>query len=102
MIAGGGDEGIAHLVYIAAVSHAHGDAKTHTWIAVGPVRDCRIDELRIGHDHGDVVVGHDHCATRANLLHLASDARDVDPVPDCDGSFSQNHQPADEIARDIL
>src|ERR1700686_711225 len=102
MLAGGGDEGLAHLIHIAAVSHAHWNAKTHTWVAVGLGRDWRIDELRVGHNHGDVIVGHDHCAARANLLHLPSDARDFDPVSDCDGPFSQNYQPADEIARDIL
>ena len=62
----GCDQRFAHLVYIAPVGDAHGNAKTHPWIAVGPVRHRLFNELRVRHDHRDVIVGADDRAARAN------------------------------------
>ena len=92
----------SHLFYVAAVGHANRNAKTHARIAIGPVRHRRIDELRVRHDHGDVVVGQNDGAAGTNLLHLSGDAGHFDAVADRDRPFRQNDEAADEIARDIL
>ena len=57
MFVTGGDERLADFVHVAAVGDAHWDAETHARIAVSPVSHRRIDELRVRHDHGDVIVG---------------------------------------------
>src|SRR5882672_7178562 len=89
MFARGGNQCLAHFVDVAAISDADGNPKPHPRIAVSPVRHRRIDELRIWDDHGDVVVGHDHRAPRANMLDLAGDARDLDAIAYCDWPFGQ-------------
>ncbi len=71
-------------------------------IAIGPVSHRRIDEFRIRNDHHDVVIRANNRAAGANLLHLAGDPGYLDPISDRDRSFGQNHQAADEIARDVL
>src|SRR5436190_22999054 len=102
MLARCGDERLVYFVDVAAVSHAHGNAKPHTWIAIMPVRYRRIDKFRVRHDHRDIIARHDNRAARANLLHSADDACHFYAVPDCDGSFCQNDETADEIAGDVL
>ena len=98
----GRDQRFAHFFHIASVGDADRNAKTHTRIAIGPVRYGRIDEFRVRHDRRDVVVRHYDRAARANLLHLADDSRDFDAVADGDRSLRQDDETADEIARDIL
>src|SRR5437868_2289150 len=98
----GSDQRLAHFIHVAAVSHADRHTEPHSRIEVGPVRHRRIDEFRIGHDHGDVVVRHDHRAPGANLLHLPDDAGYFHTVADRDRALGQDHQAADEIAGNIL
>jgi len=93
---------IPRLVQIASVGDTDWDAKTHSRVAVSPIRDRRIDELRVWHDHGDVVIGENDGAARANLLHLTGDTRNLDTIADGDRSFCQNDQAANEIAGNIL
>src|SRR5216684_2903500 len=102
MFARGGNQRIAHFVDVAAICDPDWNPKAHPRIAVGPVRHRRINEFRVRDDHGDVVVSHDHRATRANMLHLASDARYLHAVAHRDRPLRQNHETADKIARDIL
>src|SRR5213075_2665047 len=71
-------------------------------IAVGPVRYRRIDELRIRHDHRDVVVGYNHRAAGVDLLHLPDHAGHLHAVADRDRPLGQNHESADEITGDVL
>jgi len=92
----------SRLLQIASVGDTDWDTKTHSRVAVSPIRDRRIDELRVGHDHGDVVVGENDGAACANLLHLTGDTRDLHTIADRDRSFCQNDKAADEVAGDIL
>src|SRR6266487_4221145 len=96
------DQRVAYFVHVAAVSHADWQAKADSRIAIMPICHRRVDEFRVRHDHSDIVAGHNDGAARANLLHLTRDARNFDAVADGDGSFGQNDQAANEIARDIL
>src|SRR2546421_1421154 len=98
----GRDQRLAHFLYVAAISHADRHAEPHSRIEVGPVRHRRIDELRVRHDHRDVVVGQDHGAAGADLLDLPDDTGHFHAVADRDRPLGQNHQSADEIAGDIL
>jgi hypothetical protein len=67
-----------------------------------PVRDRGVDELRVWHDHGNIIACYDNGAARANLLDCADDARHFDPISDSDRSFRQNDQTADEITDNVL
>src|SRR5206468_10238791 len=87
---------------IASVGDTDCDAKTHSRVAVSPIRDRRIDELRVRYDHGNVVVRENDGAACADLLHLTGDTRDLHTIADGDRSFCQNDKTADEIAGDIL
>src|SRR5438270_93062 len=98
----GSDQRLAHFLHVAAISHADRHTEPHPRIEVGPVRHRRIDEFRIRHDHGDVVVRHDHRAPGANLLHLPDDAGYFHTIADRDRALGQDHQAADEIAGNIL
>src|ERR1043166_7459110 len=98
----GGDERFAHFLDVAAVGDANRHAEPHSRIAVSPVRHRRIDKLRVRHDHRDVVIGQDGGAPGANLLHLPDDTGHLDAIAYGDRSLGEDHQPADEIARDIL
>jgi hypothetical protein len=97
-----GNSSIAHFVDIASVSHADRHPETHSRIAKGPVRHWRVDEFRVRHDHRDVVVGQNHGAARADLLHLTGDTGYFHAVADRDGPFRKDHQAADKVARNIL
>src|SRR5262249_39995149 len=96
------NEHFAHFVHVAVVSDAHGNAKTHSPVAISPVCHRRIDEFLVWYDHGDVVVGQNNSAASADFLHLPGDASDFDPITDGNGSFRQNKQAADEIAGDVF
>src|ERR1051325_2113345 len=48
--AGRSDQRIPDFIDIASVGDAHRDAKSHSWIAISPVRDWRVDEHRVRHD----------------------------------------------------
>ena len=98
----GGDKRFAHLVDVAPVGHTDRNVETHPRIAVGPVRHRRIDELRVRHNHRNVVVGQDYGAACPDLLDLPGDTRDFDAVANGDRPFRQDHETADEIAGDIL
>src|SRR5882724_11429025 len=102
MFAGCGDECLAHFVHVAPISHAHWETKSHAWIAIMPVRDWRIDELRVRHDHGNIIACQDNGAARANLLDSADYTGHFDPISNGDRSFCQNDQTADEITGDVL
>lgn len=99
---GGREQGLTRFLQVASVSDSDGDSETNARIAISPVGDRRVYELRVRHDHGDVVVRANHCASGANLLHLTADAGDIDPIADCDRSLGQNDQTANEIAGDVL
>jgi len=102
VLAGSRDKRLTHFVHITAVSYPHRKAKAHSPVGISPVRYRRIDEFRVWHNHTDVVVGANDCTAGANLLHLTGDPRYFDAISDRDGSFGQDHQATDEIARDIL
>ena len=95
-------KGIPHFLQIAAIGDTDWNAKPDSRVAISPVRHWRIDEFRVRHDHGDVVVGTNDRAARANLLHLTCDTGDLHPIADSDRSFCQNDEAANEIAGDIL
>jgi hypothetical protein len=96
------EECLSNLDHIASVGDADRDAEPNAPVAIGPVSHRRVDEFRIRHDHHDVVVRANDCASRANLFHLAGNPRYFDAVPDGDRSLRQNHQTADEITGDVL
>src|SRR4030095_6644023 len=102
MFLGCGDERLTHFVHVAPISHAYRKTKPHAWIAIMPVRDWGVDELRVRHDHGNIIVCYDNGAARANLLHSADDTCHFDPISDGDRSFRQNDQTADEITGNVL
>src|ERR1051325_1573298 len=96
------DEQAAQVLDVRAVGNSHGDAKAHARVAVTPVGDAVGDEIGVGHDDGDVVVGDNGGAAQADLAHLAGDAAHFDAVADGDGSLGENNQAADKIADDVL
>src|SRR5205823_6155824 len=98
----GGDQRLAYLIHVAAISDPNWNPEPDPRVKISPVRHRRIDELRIRHDHRDVVVGHNHGAARPNLLDLPDDACHLHPIADGDRSLGENHQPADEITRNVL
>src|SRR5690349_21340080 len=102
MLPAGGDECVAHYVDVAPIGDADGDAETNARVAISPIRNRRIDELRVRYDHGNVVVGYDNGAAGADLRHLPGDACDLDPVADGNGAFGQDNETADKVARNIL
>src|SRR4026207_427516 len=67
-----------------------------------PVRDRGVDELRVRHDHGNIIACEDNGAARATLFHSADDPCHFDPISDGDRSFRQNDQTADEITGNVL
>src|SRR5207237_10383852 len=98
----GRDQKLTHLFHIASVSYTDRNPKAHPGIAVGPVSYRRVDKLRVGNNGGDVVVRDYDRAARADLLHLADDARDFHAVANRDRTLRQDDETADEIARNIL
>src|SRR4029077_12087967 len=95
-------QGIPYFLQIAVIGDTDRNAKTHARIAISPVCHRRIDEPRVRHDHGDVVVGKNNGAARTNLLHLTGNTGYFHPITDCDRAFGQNDQAANEIAGDVL
>ena len=95
-------ERLPDFINIAAVSDANRNAKTHSGIAVSPICHRRINKLRIGDNHRDVVIGANHRAARANLLDLTGNTRHLDAVADCDRAFGQDDEAADKVTGDIL
>src|SRR5258706_5635930 len=93
---------LPQLFDVRAVGHAEGNAKAHTRIGVTPVGDAVGDEIGIGHDDGNVVVGDDRGAAQADLANLPSHAADFDPVADGDGPFGENDKATDKVADDVL
>src|ERR1043166_994530 len=89
MLARGGDECLTHFVHIAPISHADGQTKPHTRIAILPVRHRRVYELRVRHNDGDVVVSHNDGTARSNLSHCAQDACYFDAISNRDRSLCQ-------------
>src|SRR4029453_18420266 len=96
------DERFTYFIYIAPVSYAHWQAKTHSPVAISPVRHWRINEFLVWDDHGDIVVSNNDGAARADLLHLTRDARDFNAITDGDWPFSKNEQTADEVTRNVF
>ena len=96
------DERLTHFIHVAPVSYPHRQAKTHSPVAISPVRYRRINEFLVWNDHGDIVVSKNDGAARADLLHLTGDARDFNAISDGDWPFSKNEQAADEITRDVF
>src|SRR5439155_3621560 len=102
MFAGCSDECLANFVHVAPISHAHRKTKPHALIAIMPVSHRGVDELRVRHDHGNIIACQDNGAARANLLNSTDDTCYFDPISDGDRSFRQNDQPADEITGNVL
>src|ERR687891_1023154 len=96
------DERFTHFIYVASVSYSNRQAKTHSSVAISPVRHWRINEFLVWDDHGDIVVGHNHRTPRADLLHLTGDARDFNAITDGDWPFSKNEQTANEVTRNVF
>jgi len=95
------EEGV-HFFEVAAVGDADGEADAHFGVAVAPVGDGVGDEVGVGDDDGDVVVGDDGGAAEVDVGDLAGDAADFDAVSDGDGPFREDDQSADEVADDVL
>src|SRR5262245_56373070 len=97
-----GDQRLSDLVDVAAISHAYWKTKPHTGIAIMPVGYWRIYELRVRHNDGDIVVGHNHRTSRTDLPNYAKDTSYFDAIPNRDRPLRQDHQAADEITGDVL
>src|SRR5438067_10767307 len=87
---------------MAAIRETGRNAITRSRITRGPVCYWRLNELRVRHDHGDVVVGQNDSAARANLLHLPGDSGHLYSIADRDRPFRQNDEAANEIAGNVL
>src|SRR5437660_11848316 len=96
------EQGIPYFLQIAAIGDTNRNAKTDARIAISPVCHRRINEFRVRHDHGDVVVGQNNGAARTNLLHLTGDTGHLYPIADRNRTLRQNDQAANEIAGDVL
>src|SRR5919198_3339213 len=100
------EKGVAHLVYVTAVSDAHGQPKPHLRTAIMPVGHRRVNEIRIRDDDYDVIVRSNHRAPCPNLLHLAgdhlfADTLDLYPIADGDRPLGQDYQARNQIAHYI-
>ena len=71
-------------------------------VLVAPVGHVLLDEVGVGHDDGHVVERVDGRAAGVDGPNGAEDACNLDEVPGLDGSYEQQDEPADEVARDVL
>src|SRR5262245_192922 len=96
------DQHTLQLLQVCAVSNADGQPDANARVTMTPVHHPVGDEIRIGHDDGDVIVCHDRRAAETNLLHLPSHVADFDSVTNRDWPLGENDQSADEIVNDVL
>src|SRR4029453_18201810 len=96
------DEGFTHFIHVASVSYPNRHAKTHSPVAISPVRHWRINEFLVWDDHGNIIVSKNDGAARADFLHLTGDARDFNAITDGDWPFSKNEQTAHEVTRNVF
>jgi len=102
MAAGDLQEQGGDFVDIAAIRDADGDAEAHLGIAVAPVHHGVGDELGVGDDDGDVVVGDHGGAAGADLAHGAGHLAHFHAVADLNGPLEKEDDAADEVFRDVL
>ncbi len=98
---GGGEQGGLHAADVAIVVHADRDAEADEVVVVAEVGDARGDELGVGHDDVDVVVGAHRGASGADLDHLALELVHLDAVADLDRAFHEQDEAAHEVVGDV-
>jgi hypothetical protein len=67
---------------------------------VRPVHHPARDELGIGYDDGDVVVGQDLCRPHIDGPDVPVDVADRHLIPDGDGALDEEDDARDEVARE--
>ncbi len=96
------EKGCLHFRDVAAGRDGDRNPVAHAGLPEAAVDDGVADELRVGHDQGDVVVGADDRRPRPDLRHVPDDLSDLDRVTDLDGPLDQDHEARDEVLHDVL
>ena len=96
------DEQSLNQLDIGPVSHRYRYPEPDLPVVMAPVDDILGDEPGIGHDDGNVVVGHHRRAPGADAYHIPFHVPHHDPVPHLDRSLEKDDEPADEIVDDVL
>ena len=87
---------------VAPVGDADGKMEAHARRAEAPVRDGLRDELGVGNDQVDVVVGPDQGRARTDLGDVSGHLADLDAVADLDRPLDQEDQARHEVLGDVL
>src|SRR5947207_10351575 len=102
MFAGDLYDQFAERLQVCSVSDPKGNAKAHSRVAVAPVGHAMSDQVCIGHNDSDVIVGDDGRAAQADLADLPGHPADFNAVADGNRPLGQNDQTANKITDDIL
>ena len=92
----------AQFFDVRPVGHPDRQADAHLGIAMAPVRDLVRDQIGVGHDDRDVIIGDHGRAAEIDFLHEPRDAAHFNPVADGNGPLGQENEPAHKIADDVL
>src|SRR4030095_6861181 len=84
------NEHFTNLVHVAAIRDTDWQTGTNSGIAILPVGYRRIYEFRVWHNDRDIVVGHNHGTSRADLPNCAQDACYFDTISNRDRSLREN------------
>lgn len=87
---------------IRPVGHADGNGEPDVPIGVTPIDHTAGDEIRVGYDDGDVVVGHDSRRTRGDLDDISMYISDFDSIADFDRTLKEQDNAADQVVGDVL
>ena len=69
---------------------------------MAPVGDTLGDELRVGNDHGDVLLGDHHGGAGPDTANLSADVAHLDAVAHLDRALEEDDQAAHEVAGHVL
>ena len=88
--------------HVGAIGHADRNVDPDPRISVRPVGDGLIDELGVGNDDGNVVVGDDCSGAEVDVDDVALDILDGNPIVDPNRLLEQEDQSRHEVGDDIL
>lgn len=95
------EKGFFDQINIAFVVDPDRNAEADPIVVVAEVGDAVVDELGIGNDDVDIVIGPDSGAAGADFHHHALEIIDFDPVPDFDWALGEEDQAGNKVVGDI-
>ncbi len=96
------EQDVADMLRLTAVADADRDGDADLAVVDGPVGDGFGDEVGVGNDVDDVVIGADPGAAGADVDDIAGGAADLDAVADADGLLKQQDEAGDEVGNGVL